>query len=261
MAPRTRKQREIHERHGLILDVARRLLLERGYLGLTMDRIAAATEYSKGTIYQHFSCKEEVVISLVIETAKIRAALYERAATFQGGTRERLTAVGAAAEQFVRRYPDHFQSELVIRTSSVRQKCSAEKQVEMAGCEQRCMQVVTGIVQSGIAAGDLTLPDGLSPGDLTFGLWSMYVGAFVLAASDAPIDQLGVTDPARALNETYARFLDGYGWRPLSTEWDYDAKLERVYREVFPEALSKAAPRRSAPAVGSGVGSGSGEDR
>ena len=31
-------------------------------------------------------------------------------------------------------------------------------------------------------------------------------------------------------------FLDGLGWRPLSSEWDYRRTLQRVYTEVFPPA-------------------------
>ena len=60
----SRKQREIQEREALILEVAREMLLERGYLGVTMDRIAQAIEYSKGTVYQHFSSKEDVLVAL-----------------------------------------------------------------------------------------------------------------------------------------------------------------------------------------------------
>ena len=48
------------------------MLLEKGYLGLTMDRIADEAEYSKGTIYQHFTCKEEIVAALGIRSAKKR---------------------------------------------------------------------------------------------------------------------------------------------------------------------------------------------
>ena len=74
----SRKERQRAERDELILRVARELLLEKGYLGLTMDRIAKATEYSKGTIYQHYSCKEEVVIALAIQTAEIRGTVRQR---------------------------------------------------------------------------------------------------------------------------------------------------------------------------------------
>ena len=66
MAPTvTRKQREIAQREDLILETARKMLLERGYLGLTMDRIAEEIEYSKGTVYQHFSSKEDLISTLV----------------------------------------------------------------------------------------------------------------------------------------------------------------------------------------------------
>jgi AcrR family transcriptional regulator len=50
MTPAARKQRDIQQRQALILDVAQGMLLEGGYLGLNMDRIAEATGYAKGTI-------------------------------------------------------------------------------------------------------------------------------------------------------------------------------------------------------------------
>ena len=31
----------------------------------------------------------------------------------------------------------------------------------------------------------------------------------------------------------YRVLLDGYGWRPLSGEWDYDATDKRIAEEVF----------------------------
>ncbi|MFT5093045.1 MAG: AcrR family transcriptional regulator, partial [Porticoccaceae bacterium] len=64
----TRKQREIKEREDRILGLARTMLAEGGYLGLSMDAIAEQLEYSKGTIYNHFPCKEEIIISLAVET-------------------------------------------------------------------------------------------------------------------------------------------------------------------------------------------------
>ena len=109
----SRKQREIAEREQLVLSVAREMLAEKGYLGLTMDRIAAATEYSKGTIYQHFSCKEEVLAALALEAAQKRIELFERGATFPGRPRERLAAIGVADGIFVRRYPKHFEIEKI----------------------------------------------------------------------------------------------------------------------------------------------------
>src|SRR5580704_16382536 len=120
----TRKQREIQGREGRILEVARSMIVHDGYHGLSMDRIAEALEYSKGTIYQHFSCKEEVLMAVVNEALERRLGLFRRAALFRGRSRERLVAIGVAAELFFQLYPDHFQVEHVIRLSSVQEKTS-----------------------------------------------------------------------------------------------------------------------------------------
>ncbi|HPV38223.1 MAG TPA: helix-turn-helix domain-containing protein, partial [Candidatus Hydrogenedentes bacterium] len=60
----TPKQREIREREERLLDVARELILAQGYHGLTMARIGNRLGVAKATVYQHFSCKEEVIIAL-----------------------------------------------------------------------------------------------------------------------------------------------------------------------------------------------------
>ena len=111
----TRKQREIQAREGRILEVARSMIVEQGYHGLSMDRIAGALEYSKGTIYQHFTCKEEILLAIVNQTMEKRQATFRRAATFRGRPRERMTAIGFAAELFFRLYPDHLHIENVLR--------------------------------------------------------------------------------------------------------------------------------------------------
>ena len=116
MATSTRKQREWQQRENLILDAARDMLLEGGYLGLNMDRIAEAVEYSKGTIYQHFSCKEDVLSAICTQSLEHMTALFEQGATFDGRTRERMVALGEAYDLFVRLYPHHFQSSLILQT-------------------------------------------------------------------------------------------------------------------------------------------------
>src|SRR5262249_55817619 len=141
----TRKQREVHDREARILDLARSMIVEDGYHGLSMDRIAEAMEYSKGTIYQHFSCKEEIVIALLNQTMERRLDLFRRAAAYRGGSRERITAIGVAAELFFQLYPDHLHTEQTIRVSSVREKTSEQRRLCLESCEARCSEVVRGV--------------------------------------------------------------------------------------------------------------------
>ena len=235
MNTQTRKQREIQEREQRILDVSRPLLISQGYHGLSMDRVAEALEYSKGTIYNHFSCKEEIIIALAIETTDQRTAMFERAAAFQGGSRERVHAIGVAATLFVRLFPDHFLVEQIVRSASIWEKTSEKRRMVMRSCESRCMGIVGGVVRDAVSRGDLTLPDDVAPEDLVFGLWSMSYGTFsIITTSDELVD-LGIKDPFTAYRNNIYRMLDGFGWQPLSTEYDYLQTLARIQEEVFPD--------------------------
>ncbi len=147
------KQQEIRDREVLILDLARAKLVTVGYLGLNMDLIAAELNYSKGTIYNHFSCKEEILLSLAIETLGKRGEMFQRGLDFEGLPRERMAAIGVAAELFVRLYPEHFQVERFIRSQSIWDKTSEERRTRLRWCESHCMELLAGVVRDGIAGG------------------------------------------------------------------------------------------------------------
>ena len=55
---------------GAIREAATRLFLEKGYLGTSMDEIAAAAQVSKQTIYTHFENKERLFADLVLGNAE-----------------------------------------------------------------------------------------------------------------------------------------------------------------------------------------------
>lgn len=228
-----RKERQRREREAKILDLARGMLRQVGYLGLSMDRIAAEMEYSKGTIYQHFPNKEEIILALANQALEQRIDMFERAATWRGGSRERMAAIGAAAEEFVERYPQHFAVEQIVRSASIWEKTSDERRQFMGTCEARCMQVVGGVVRDAMAQGDLKLPEGRSAEDLVFGLWSLNFGAYTILTSSSSLPEYGIADPVAALRDSQKLLLDGYRWRPLSHEFDYIRTMDQVRRELF----------------------------
>ena len=198
-----------------------------------MDRIAESLQYSKGTIYNHFKCKEEIIIALAIQTMEKRAALFIRAAAFHGRTRERMLAIGYAADLFVQRYPDHFKVEQIIRSSSIWEKTSEQRRVVLRACEQRCVGIVVRVVTDAIACGDLKLPEEMTPQDLVFGLWSQSYGAYSIITTSDSLTELGIREPISALQCNIRMLLDGVGWRPLSSETDQNAVLNRIKVEVF----------------------------
>jgi len=194
-----RKQREIEQRERLILRAGLEILLEHGYLGLKMDQIAEQVEYSKGTVYQHFPNKEEIILALANEALEQRASLFSHASTMRKKSRDRLAAIGAAAEVFVQQFPHFFLVEQLMRINSVWEKTSEERRKLMKTCETRCMTIISGIVRDGIAHGDLELPHECSPEDLVFGLWAINTGGFTIISSSESLEDLGVSLPVVAL--------------------------------------------------------------
>ena len=54
-----------HRKHAAILDAAEREFLAKGYLGTSMDEVAARSGVSKQTVYAHFGSKEALFVALV----------------------------------------------------------------------------------------------------------------------------------------------------------------------------------------------------
>jgi len=231
----TPKKREIAEREAKILAVARPMVVREGYHGLNMDRIAEKVNYSKGTIYNHFSCKEEIVIALAIEGAAKRVELFQQAAQFKGCARHRMIAIIAAAEKFVRDYPDYFQFENILQLASVIEKTSEKRRAVVRGCEMQCMSVVAGIVRDAIAAEDFELPKGFSPEKLVFGFWSLTSGAYSIALASDSLEQMGMQDPFETVRRHTEALLDGFDWHPLTR--DYDSK--KLFMKINHEVLSQ----------------------
>jgi len=64
-----RKSREREERHKLILEKAKELILEKGVDALNMQEIAEACELSKATLYLYFENKESLLAEILDEAA------------------------------------------------------------------------------------------------------------------------------------------------------------------------------------------------
>ncbi len=230
----TRKQREVQEREQLLLQVARKTLIEQGYSGLSMDQLAESTEYSKGTIYQHFSTKEDLVTALAIESMERRVELFLRAEQFVGRSRERMVAIGVADEIFGRLETHHYRSEFIIKLANLPDRASPERRQILDQLESSCFGCVVRIVQSGIDSGEL--PKGVSPQELVYAVFTMALGTHMTAMHYCPmLKEFGINDPPKVLLKGIHTLLDGFGWRPLRSEWDYGVSYQRIGAEIFSE--------------------------
>jgi AcrR family transcriptional regulator len=220
-----------------ILETAGKLLLGHGYHGVNIGRIAEALEISRATVYQYFTSKEDVYVALAIECLEARLALMERATTFKGKTRERIVAVGVAAELAMRLHFDQMRIAEVVRTQAAVERAIPSRQVSLRTCQTRAIGILLGIVRDAIAQDDLVLPPGATPESLCFGCWITTVGGYGTLVGTLSLTELGLSDVYAAVRTNYHLLADGYRWRPLSTEYDYDAVAARILKTVFPEEM------------------------
>ena len=82
------KLREV--RAGLILDIAEEILVEKGYHNTSIDEITARASIAKGTLYQHFLSKEDLVLALVERKLAVFEQAVEQAATSGATARAKL---------------------------------------------------------------------------------------------------------------------------------------------------------------------------
>jgi AcrR family transcriptional regulator len=235
MASAAWKQREIQQREKAILEVARGLLLEHGYFAMTMDRIVENTEYSKGTLYQHFSSKEDVLAAIEAEADVVRSNFFDRAARFKGNARERMTCLGYAYELYFTLYPGHFNSERIIEAPEVQEKISPQRRVSAKSQDEHCFKVMLEMISSAEAEGNLRLPKSLSAQALCFNLWSATSGAYSKLAADFGLPGMTKNELLLSVRHNTWLLLDGYRWKPLSSEVNYEKVIKRARKEIFRE--------------------------
>lgn len=236
MATISRKQREIQEREKQILSVSRSILLTEGYQGLSMDRLATEMEYAKGTLYNHFPNKEEIVVAVALQSMELRRRLFEFASMLRGSSRYRLTAIGCACDFFAAECEEHFAMTQMVRNGAILEKSSELRQSLVRQCEHRVMAIVAGVVRDAVASGDLDLPVRLSPEELVFGFWSLMFGSQVLMATSPAISEIGVASPVRTIHYHAWNLMNAYQWKPFytfdETQLQFDEVRQRLQSEV-----------------------------
>ena len=234
-----RKQREFQQREQLILDTAQRMLHEHGYAQLTMDRVAEAVEYSKGTIYNHFSSKEDLVCSLCCRCVSNLIELFKRAYAYPGTTRERFSAIGIAYSLYHQLNPLDAQNIQIVKTNAVREKLSEQKLQEMSALEREITQLCMDLVGEAMHSGDVPASANHTADSIVFGFWSMLYGGTLLAQSDIPLEELGFSPAVKMLWDNSQRLMDAYGWQPLSAGTDTDALFTELCSALFAEEVGR----------------------
>ncbi len=230
----SRKQTQIAEREAAILEIASDIIAREGFEALTMERVLARVDFSKGTLYNHFTCREDLLVAVHAQCFSAHLDYFARGALFRGRARERFSAAGLGHQILHLIDPRPFRFSL---TDAIMAAASERWREMFVHYNRESIGVFTGIVRDAIAAGDL--PASTDPEIVTLGTWSTACGAEDLYESGLVMRHLPPAEFDRVRNQLVAALLDGFGWRPLSTELDYDAARQRALREVYPDEAKK----------------------
>lgn len=216
MTELTRKQREIQERDELILKVSRELFIDRGYHNVTMDMIAQEIEYSKGTIYQHYNNKEQIISRLCLNFSKLLLDLFSY-------------VNNSDCPQYLKMQM-LLESELVIHTRAksdhalvnlVKAEAFMTKLDENSVHEMNChVEMILGevlnIVGNAIEEGELTLQPAASAMSIALGCWALIEGTFDIVDKHANEEAgLDAHQLERLLQTNCVVFLKGSGWHAM----------------------------------------------
>ena len=234
-ASKSNKKQEIELREQRLLQIGANILLTEGFAALSMERLAEELRTAKGTVYNHYPNREELLLSLAVQALNKRQDMFDVASTSRGSSKERMLAIGVACEIYVQSYPQFFMVENIVRHASIWERCSDAKRDLMRKQEHRCMSLVSGVVRSAIADGDLLMPNGVRPEEMTLSLWALTYGSYLLDATSPSLKELGVESVHRAVRIGARCTMDGFGWQPIWTEQEHAAHTQRICKTVFPD--------------------------
>lgn len=221
------------DREQELLDIAVSILKNEGFAALSLEKLTAKSSYSKGTIYNHFSSKEDCLLALSIRAAGSIMALFNRALQFDGSLREKAVAIHYAYQLYARLEPTLFMAVLNSKAPGMREKTSSERVALLDSIEKTINDLSDQMFRNAIASGDLDLPSHISIETLYFSNWAMSFGTNMLVLT-APASQLvnGLNSNTLLL-QNISILLDGMNWKPLSKDWNYQKTWQRVEKEIF----------------------------
>lgn len=236
---KNKRQQAIAEREELLLVLAEGIIEQQGASNLTMDKLVAASDYSKGTVYNHFSSKEDLFCALCVKYIRQLLTRFARLRDFEGSSREKVLACHYAYRLHMLMNPTLFAITMMSQTPAVQEKSSKTRLEEHQECERQATAFIDELHQDAVKQGDLPINIGVSVNSLVFASWAMSFGTNSLLAVATNLETVQRLEMDNTLLVNISLLMDGMGWTPLSSEFDYQQTWDRIGRELFSDDLAK----------------------
>lgn len=199
-AVKERREEEKRLRREAILTAAKRIYSRKGFLGATIEDIAAEARVSVGTIYLYYRSKEELYVSLLLESMEI----FTRALTGILRSRRRpdrkLRAAWNFFLRFRKEFPESYRIFFLFHQQGFPAAIPAATLAELNRRAGRNFALAAEIVKEAIEAG--IYREG-SPREVVDILWGLFMGLVHLSETRENVDLRIST-----LAELHARAFD-----------------------------------------------------
>jgi len=238
MTPRILDEQALKAREQSIIDAAIVIIEQNGIEHLTMDKVVAKVTYSKGTVYKHFTGKEDLLLAISNQAIAILADLFWRAAKFSGCARIRMLLLNLSYLIYAILHPALFKTVICSKSPNVYGKSSPERIQEQEQLEMKLLGAIHGIVENAMENESLKLPEYMNIQQLCFANWSMAYGTISLLSGE--VEECSGRTSLIVEKELYNQsnlLFDGLNWQPLLNDNDHHAALVDALSLIFPEEL------------------------
>ncbi len=238
MSPRVLNEETQTERENIILDQTLRFVQTEGIAALTIDKLVSELPYSKGTVYNHFTGKEDLLLGLCNRGMSRLAELFELAESYEGNNREQGLAILFAYMLYARLYPTQFMLVITAKSSNLTDKVSPPRNEEHIQLEGKLLNPAANVFRRALDAGEIDPPMALSIEQLAFACWSLVFGTNALLLQDVECcgtrSQLLVE---REMINNINLMFDGMRFRPFTNEFDWSKTISNLKKHTYKKEI------------------------
>ncbi|MFC5722754.1 TetR/AcrR family transcriptional regulator [Streptomyces gamaensis] len=153
-----RKAREVAERDQALVRLALDMVSKEGFHNLTLAKLAQEAGYSKGTVYNHFTCREDLLIELSAESARRQLRYFQAIADLPWDGVKSVYGMAFAYLRHAVVAPVLFECSISARTDAICRMASQGRMERRDLVESQMAQVVGFAVQRTVADGAYSNP-------------------------------------------------------------------------------------------------------
>lgn len=157
-----------------ILDVARRLFLERDFSSVTMESVASEVLLSRVTLYQYFQTKMDLFGSILERDMDLLVECMRNAGDPAGSATGNLGAICQAYLSFFRERPEYFKKFSFYFLPGRDMDLPLELTINLEGRLRLGIDVMANCIAGGVKSGEFRQID---PRTAALALWSHLMGA------------------------------------------------------------------------------------